>query len=107
MFHFSDIISLSESRENEPKNIYWKNKQQKEILRPNLRPITCSFFEICLGRVAQEGRTAVHLLSFLKGNRFLHVPQPNGWELKGDVPSKQEENEQSSRLMEMLARGTA
>lgn len=43
----------------------------------------------------------------LQGNSFLHGPQPNGWELKGHITSKEEENEQSSRLMEMLALGVA
>lgn len=46
-FSFSDIISLCESRECEPKNIYWKNQQQRQSLCPNLRPITCSFFATC------------------------------------------------------------
>lgn len=69
--------------------------------------MTCSFSETCSctllpGQGIPGGKDL-----FLNGNGSLEEPQRSGWELKGDNTLKEEENEQSSRLMEMLALGIA
>ena len=49
----------------------------------------------------------VDLLFLLKGKKLLRGPQTSGQELTGHITSQEEENEHSSRLMEMLALGVA